>query len=349
MGANIILLNKRFDRSLPFVELQLALRLRRLQIINLNFVTHCDSQYLSRAVILRESIQEKSDRCNFILVCHDEITFKAASLLGIPESNMILLDQIIERYKELKNARDNRTHIEFLYCLTPFIMRYVLDILDLNEIVYIDADKFILGNPENLFIDASYVSIAISSHNFPPKLKYLNKFGKYNVGVIFARKSQDSLEVLNWWSKKCIESTSISKQDIDVFGDQKYLDEFQVIYPNTHIYNDKGINSAPWNCTCVYIKQGLLYRDHGDLQLVTFHFSGLRYNKHFYIAGYNRYGIRLQKSVKKYLYKDYVKRLIEADSKIDSLKYKRFSLREIVRGFLFLDIGLILIQRKRSN
>ena len=68
---------------------------------------------------------------------------------------MILLDQIIERYKELKNARDNRTHIEFLYCLTPFIMRYVLDIMDLNEIVYIDADKFILGNPENLFIDAS--------------------------------------------------------------------------------------------------------------------------------------------------------------------------------------------------
>ena len=262
---------------------------------------------------------------------------------------MILLDQIVERYKELKNARDNRTRIEFLFCLTPFIMRYVLDILDLNEIVYIDADEFILGNPENLFIDASNISIAISSHNFLPKLQYLNKFGKYNVGVIFARKSQDSLAVLNWWSKKCIESTSISKQDIDVFGDQKYLDEFQVIYPNTYIYNDKGINSAPWNCTDVCIKQGLFYRDHGDLQLVTFHFSGLRYNKHIYIAGYNRYGVKLQKSVKKYLYKDYVKKLIEVDSKIGNLKYKRFSLRELVRGFLFLDIGLILIQRKRSN
>jgi hypothetical protein len=225
----------------------------------------------------------------------------------------------------------------------------MLEILDLNEIVYIDADEFILGNPENLFIGESNVSIAITSHNFLPKLQYLNKFGKFNVGIIFARKSQESLAVLNWWSRKCIESTSISKQDISVFGDQKYLDEFQFNYPNTHIYNDKGINSAPWNCTDVYIKKGLLYRDHFDLQLVTFHFSGLRYNSHFYIAGYNRYGIKLQKSVKKYLYKDYVKRLIEVDSKIDNIKYKRFSFREIVRGFLFLDIGLILMQRKKSS
>ena len=312
-------------------------------------MTHCDSQYLSRAAVLRESIQKKSNRCNFILICHDEITFNAALLLEIPQSNLILLDHVIERYKELKNARANRSHIEFLFCLTPFIMRYMLEILDLNEIVYIDADEFILGNPENLFIGESNVSIAITSHNFLPKLQYLNKFGKYNVGIIFARKSQESLAVLNWWSRKCIESTSISKQDIGVFGDQKYLDEFQVIYPNTHIYNDKGINSAPWNCTDVYIKKGLLYRDHFDLQLVTFHFSGLRYNNHFYIAGYNRYGIKLQKSVKKYLYKDYVRRLIEVDSKIDNIKYKRFSFREIVRGFLFLDIGLILMQRKKSS
>jgi hypothetical protein len=233
--------------------------------------------------------------------------------------------------------------------LTPFILRYCLEILGLDKVVYIDADKFVFGNPEVLFLEQKEAPIGISSHNFIPKLQHLNRFGRYNVGVVRAGDSRESLLLLNWWSERCLESTAIGKTDRKVFGDQKYLDEFPRLDSGVFVYSKKGINAAPWNCTSVREVQGKFYINDSHTELVTFHFSGLQYTRHFYLSGYNRYSMRAHHSLRHLLYKKYVKRLISVDRQLELQKYKFFSPRRIMRGVLFQDFGVIINNPKQNS
>ncbi len=284
------------------------------------------------------------------IVCHDSTTEKLAVDLKFPASSVISLNSLLAQYPELREAMKDRSRIEFIFCLTPYVIRYILDNIDINEVVYIDADKLILGNPEELFLSENESSFAITSHNFLPELENLSEFGRYNVGVVYARRSEESRKLLDWWSKKCIESTSIDGVNSEVFGDQKYLNNFHEVYPEVTVYENPGINSAPWNCADVYRRKDLLYRLDGN-QVVTFHFSGLIYNQIFLVAGYSRYEMRLPKTIRNSLYKPYVRQLVEVDKAIKSVtqKTRPNSFKRFLRGFLYKDLVIHIKLNMKKN
>ncbi len=311
----------------------------------LYFVTHCDANYLSRAFLLRESLIANSSKGHLFIVCHDENTLKSAIKLGIPENSLVIIDLIIAKYPDLKEAKLNRSKIEYLFCLTPYILRYFLESIGLNEIVYIDADKAIFSDPEELFLRDLGPDLAITSHNFSRDLSYLDEFGKYNVGIIFVKRTDKAISVINWWAKKCLESTSIDGINPEVFGDQKYLDKFPSLLPETVIYGNPGINSAPWNCDSVIEVDNCIYREDSFSPLVTFHFSGLKYNRFFYIAGYNRYNRKLSHAQRTLVYNVYVRKLKTIDNKIGATK-KLISFREFIRALIYRDIGIVPIRIK---
>lgn len=315
---------------------------------SLNFVTHCDSNYLSRAFVLRESLTKNSSKSCLYIVCHDERTFQLALEVGIPQNFLIELSLVIAHFPSLEEARENRSRIEYLFCLTPYILRYLLEIVKIQEVVYIDADKLVLASPEILFLRNLNPRIALTSHNFTKDLAHLAKFGNFNVGIIYVKNDPEVISLLKWWSDKCLESTSIDGTNPEVFGDQKYLDEFPRLFPETISYENLGVNSAPWNCDSVTKVDNLLFRKDSVNPLITFHFSGLKYNRFIFIAGYSRYGKKLSRSSRKLLYKTYVSRIKAVDRKIKSNHNNTISFRQLCRAAIYRDVGFSFRKNPKS-
>lgn len=312
-------------------------------------MTHCDANYLSRAAVLSESIVAQGHSCTIYLVCHDEITLTLARKLTIPGLILLELKDVIEFYPELKTAKHRRSHLEFLFCVTPFITRYILSRYDISDVLYIDADKYVYTDYRALFIRNTNKDIAISSHNFPDRLRKLESFGVFNVGLIYANQSTRATEIINWWSEKCIESTSISGIDSEVFGDQKYLDNFSSINDGVYVYDDLGVNAAPWNCFDTFRSEGTVFGNDSKTAIKTFHFSGLRFNRLIYIAGYGRYQSRLRHGIKNDLYSPYVDKLQHFEQIFQISRPTNITLKSILRGLLYCDIAFTRKTKSRMN
>lgn len=275
-----------------------------------HLVTHCDYNYLTRAIVLIESIAKKSENYVVILVCHDELSYSVMLERSMQNVKLIKLSEIEVYFEELREKKLIIKPIEYIFLLTPFILKFCLESLKLEHIVYVDSDICFFSSINPIFTEIRNSDVGITSHNFPTNLKHLEENGKFNVGILFFRNTKDGSQLLNWWAERCLESTSIELGSPDVFGDQKYLDLFPHIYPNTYVFKNLGINAAPWNCHEVTFDKNGAVNIYGN-DLVCFHFSGVKASKNRFIAGYHRYGIRPKSGIKKHIYQPYVRQLYE--------------------------------------
>jgi len=282
-----------------------------------NLVTHCDSNYLPRALVLIESLARTTTKYSITLVCHDELTFSAIQSLSINGVNLIKLNDLEAYYPELKKRKQEIKYIEYLFLITPFIIKYCLEKLKLTSVAYVDSDVCFFSAADPIFNEVANADVGITSHNFTSKLKHLSINGNYNVGIVFFRNSKNGLLTVNWWAERCLESTSIDSKSIEIFGDQKYLDLFTTIYPETHVYSNFGINAAPWNCIDVQVDKNEKLISNGR-ELVCFHFSGLKLFGRISILGYYRYGIKPTAKLKKYVYRPYASDLYQVNRLINS-------------------------------
>ena len=94
----------------------------------------------------------------------------------------------------------------------------------------------------------------------------------------------------------------------EIYGDQKYLDNFHSISTKVGSFKGLGINAAPWNSKG--IKKDLTEFFCSDNSLLTaYHFSGVRKFKHLSYLGFSMYGWAMNSDSKKYLYIPYLKQL----------------------------------------
>lgn len=289
-----------------------------IETSNLNYlVTHCDFNYLPRALVLIESLARTSTRYSITLICHDEQTFAAMQSMSINGVNIVKLSEIEFYYPKLKKRKQEIKSIEYLFLITPFIIKYCLEKIKLPSVVYVDSDVCFFSAADPIFNEVAHADVGITSHNFTPKLSHLSINGNYNVGIVFFRNTENGLLTANWWAERCLESTSIDSKSIEIFGDQKYLDLFTTIYPETHVYSNFGINAAPWNCTDVHVDETQKLISDGR-ELVCFHFSGLKLFGRNVILGYYRYGIKPTPRLKKYIYKPYANHLYKVNRSLKS-------------------------------
>jgi hypothetical protein len=239
------------------------------------------------------------------------VTFDILRNLHLRNVEVELLEKVEFLYSDLSNAKNNRNYIEYLFCLTPFLIKYILEVRKQKVAVYLDSDLFFFSNPEAVHNGLEDYEIGINAHNFPKELEDLNVFGKNNVGMLFFRNTKKSLEILNWWANKCLESTSLVLTN-DSYGDQKYLDQFEVKSDRLHITRKLGENSAPWNCREVKLVEGrVMFADQSEL--FYFHFSGLRVYSYFSLLGFELYSIKPSRRAKEYIYRPYLKIIKEKE------------------------------------
>jgi hypothetical protein len=307
------------------------------------YVTHSDKNYLSRALSLVSSLRRNGANEPVYLFCNDKWTFETLERFPKLGLNIIKTDQLSIEYPDLANAYRNRSKLEFYYCISPFIVRYLLD-RGFECVVYLDSDLCFYENPTPIINKLTHFDLGIVPHRFKPEHKDLEKYGKFNVGMLFFRDTAASISTLTWWQAACLDSTSSILKE-NSYADQKYLDTFPELGARVYIFEDSGHNAAPWNCNSILENSNGSLNAEGS-SLVYFHFSGLKIYKRYALLGFTTYRIRPNVSIKK-MYSTYIHNVIVWEQKLGNpnrIDYRRLRFLDLLFYLKYLDF--ILIRRK---
>lgn len=212
------------------------------------YCTYFDSNYLMKGLALIESLnQRETSPFRLFVVCLDGQTQSILEKLDHPNVVPVPLQRIEQGDEALCSARGNRSLVEYYWTLTPtVILRFLEEVPPGDSVTYLDADLFFYSSPEPIFSEFVGHSVLIHGHRFPPSLKHLDEYGKYNVGLLCFRRDESSLEVLSWWRDRCNEWCYARAED-GKFGDQLYLDDWPERFSGVHVLEHVGAGVAPWN------------------------------------------------------------------------------------------------------
>ena len=332
-----------------------------------HFCTYFDRHYLVRGLALYRSLKNHATPFTLWVLCFDYFTYTSLLKMKLPELRPISLEEFEQGDMSLQAAKQTRTQVEYYFTCSPSWIRYVLNKLpgDGEVITYLDADLYFYSSPAPVFDELGSRSILIIGHRFPERLKYLEKFGIYNVGFLSFRKDQYARECLDWWRDRCLE-WCYDRSEGDRFADQKYLDDWPSRFKHVVVARNKGANFAPWNWARykVEIRNNAATVD-GE-PLIFYHFHGLKLlNRWLYepAADAEAYGL-LPSPHRDWIYGGYVRELNETTrwaqrmvpqvsldfSSVRSRKYGwRAMASKIIRGQLVFGLGNKQLDRTPSG
>jgi hypothetical protein len=305
----------------------------------LSYVTHFNQAYLSRGLALIDSMGQ-SDR--LVVFCHDDKTLSVVNSLGLERIEAIPISALEKQYPELSIAKRTRSSLEYFFLLSPYVIKFLIEKRFVKLAVYVDADVFFFKEPQYIVQMLNEATdVAITPHRFSDRDKYMEKYGKFNVGWVAFRDSKNGLKILDSWAKSCLQSTSTIPTKMS-FGDQKYLDYFEEAEGCTQVISHTGVNLAPWNVISVERQKNAL--SHLSDDLILFHFSGLKRFPLFASIGFAGYSKKPSPQVKKYIYRVYLKKLVNFENRYDCSsiqKYSIFNLHGWLREIFYQDLILV--------
>ncbi len=315
-------------------------------------VTHCDSNYLSRALCLVNSLQRNGFQGPIVVFTHDQVSWQKLTLLNLTNTHIEMISILELEYPELHHARINRSVIEYYYAITPFLLKYIQKEFQGRHSVYLDSDLFFFEPLQDVVESLDDSIIAITPHRFNQVNRHLEKYGKYNVGLVSFTASSAAIKILDWWANQCLASTS---QDISngVYGDQKYLDKFVEMEPGVKVLANPGYNAAPWNLDNSVKSENQIWIESGEERdrLVFFHFSGLKRFRFLVLLGFMPFHHKPSVATKKLIYIPYLKclrrseLLLRCNSK-DSVPMP--SLRNLINYIRYWDLIITFLPHKNS-
>ncbi|MCO6430670.1 MAG: hypothetical protein J5J00_07390 [Deltaproteobacteria bacterium] len=253
--------------DLPGAELETELR---------HYCTYFDRNYLHKGLCLIESLREHESRpYKLHVVCMDEITRLILEELSIPNLNLIPMHDVERGDARLLACKHERKVVEYLWTCTPTVILRVLERdSSIRRLTYLDSDLFFFSSPDPIFQEAEQGSVLIHDHRFPPSKKHLEKFGKYNVGLLsFTR---EAIGVLDWWRERCLEWCYAVPED-GKFGDQAYLNDWPTRFKGVVDLKHIGAGLAPWNHAQYEMQQDKDGRISVDgLPLIFYHYHAFK-------------------------------------------------------------------------
>lgn len=284
------------------------------------YCTYCDHRYLPRAVALLESLRQVGCSDELWIVCMTEECHHAICLLDLSGVHVITLSDLEAACPHLLDVKPHRETIEYYYTCTAQVISYVFaNAPKVEAVTYVDSDMWFFANPEPIFAHLGDAPVAITPHNFVPRLKHNERFGVYNVGWVTFRRDQEALRCLNWWAESCLEWCYGRIED-GRFGDQKYLERFVEIAPHTKTITFKGCNTGPWNIENydVHMRGSQVMVD--EYPLIAFHFHGVkRVMRYFYFSNHRAYGAPYSWTIRNNIYRPYVAALLKAEERVAAI------------------------------
>ena len=242
-----------------------------------HYCTYFDTHYMLRGLTLYRSLQEHEGDFVLWVLCCDDLSFENLRKLDRPNLRPVRLSEVEAFEPRLLEARANRSHVEYLWTLSPIWPLYLLERdPSIETITYLDADLFFYASPQPVFEEIGDASISIFSHRHLPEDLHLADNGIYNVGWCGFARDEIALRCLEKWREQCLE-WCYANSDTGLYGDQKYLDEWPALYGDALcVVEHVGAGIAPWNWTRYrFDKVGRTLTCEG-VPLIFFHFHGLR-------------------------------------------------------------------------
>lgn len=241
------------------------------------YCTYCDRNYLVRLVALASSLRRHEQQPHTLLViCLDELTRTLLEHLRLPNIITIPLHRLEQGDQALLAARGNRNSLEYFWTLTPTILLRIMEWYpQVETLTYLDADLFFFSSPEPLFNEHPEAPAVIHGHNFAIKYKMLERYGRFNVGLLIFRRSAEALDLIKWWRERCLEWCRDCYED-GKFGDQLYLEQWPTLCRKIGILTHPGAGVAPWNQNDLCFSRaedGVIAVD--DRPLIFYHFHSL--------------------------------------------------------------------------
>lgn len=278
-----------------------------------HYCTYFDRNYLVRALALHQSLRVHGEPFTLWALCLDEETYTVLTALEVPEIVPISLSDLEAANPELRRAQTDRSRVEYIFTLSPFLPLHVISRdAAIPAVTYLDADLFFFSSPEPIFDEIGDAGVAVIEHRFPPRLKTLERFGRFNVGWITFRRSLPGLECLTWWRARCLE-WCYDRVEKDRFADQKYLDAWpDLLGDDLHVIKHRGANVAPWSLGNHEVMVGDSDILIGGQPLVFFHFQGLRHLRPWLIdPNVASFGTAITRVARRRIFRPYVAALRE--------------------------------------
>lgn len=266
------------------------------------FTTYFDKNYLSRGLVLFESLKEHCERFELYVLCLDDFTldFFQKNVRNYPKVKTLSLNEIEEYDKELKKCKQNRSVIEYYFTLSPCLPLFLLQKYNLTHICSLDADMMFFSTPTPLFTYLENFSIVITPHKFSPELKSLEKYGIYNVSFQIFKNDEIGIACLEKWRNQCIEwcFDYVDKEN-SRFADQKYLDNWSITFKNkVKVLDDNVSGIAPWNLNNYQIRKEEYYFYSNGERIIFYHFHHFKFiNSKLAFNGFYYYQAKQQKAI----------------------------------------------------
>lgn len=204
-----------------------------------------DSKYLLYGIALLESLKNTSSipiTVHYFCIdqsCYDILTRMSLPNVAVYHPSTLFNDQ----NKQLCHLKN--TNFQYLcWSLASVFTNYIMQTANCDSVTYIDSDIYFHMDIAMLFAKFGEKDCGIFRHRFLEDYQE-SPYGKYNVGVVYFKKSTLGQEVLRWWADAVLYK---KYPEYATCGDQRYLDLFPRLCGKENIYIDEGIgHGAPWN------------------------------------------------------------------------------------------------------
>jgi hypothetical protein len=219
-----------------------------------HFTTYFDKNYLSRGLVLYESLKANCKQFELYILCLDDFTsgFFKQNGDNFPEVKLIQLRELEDSDAELRECKINRSQIEYYFTLSPCLPLYILKNFDIPHICSLDADIMFFSSVDPIFKLLDRYSILITPHKLSARLsnEVRLRYGIYNVSFQVFKNNNTGLACLEKWRSDCIDWCYDYYDDKNGgrFADQKYLDNWHAYYPDEVVSLDMpSVGLAVWN------------------------------------------------------------------------------------------------------
>jgi hypothetical protein len=298
--------------------------------------------YLPQGLALYASLRKHCSDFRICILCMDEDVYEVLEDIACPEIDLISLKEFERGDDLLLKAKSNRTRIEYYFTCTPSLPLYAFQkYSNINLITYLDADLFFFANPEKIFQELANCSIGIIPHRYAPRYRSMEPYGIYNVGWLSFVHDSNSLSCLNWWREKCID-WCFKRYEDNRFADQKYLDEWPILFAGVKKIENKGANLACWNSENYSIKLRGNTLTVDEQELVFYHFHRFRQlTTRIYGAGYHQ--TRVNRTIRDRIYKPYLETLLDIRRELaQNQRYRKATKRSDPHTSQFHSISILV-------
>jgi hypothetical protein len=277
----------------------------------LNFCTLFNSNYLSRGLVMYDSLKLHCNHFHLYVFAFDDTCYHFLRSQNYQDMTVISLKEFED--EDLLSVKTDRSAAEYCWTCTPSAIFYCIKTFGLPACTYIDADLLFYSDPGVLLDEMGNASVLITEHRYSPERNLTHGSGKYCVQFVTFKNDERGMDVLKWWRDACI-AWCYARLENGKFGDQKYLDDWTTRFEGIHELQHLGGGIAPWNVQQYSFSpvnnkiNGTEIRTGKKFAAVFFHFHGVKFYEGGMVALTDS-GYALTKNVKKIFYKPYIQLL----------------------------------------